>query len=802
MFKNYLKISLRHIWKHKGLSLIKIVGLATGISAFFLLAIYLKHELSYDNFYPDKDRIYRVTTKYLEEGFYGVDYPAPFSKVLVNDFPEVEKAGRFMPISWFNQIRPGHQQENYFEEGFAYVDLDLLKILDIPLVSGEYENSMGEPNTILISQSKAQKYFSNINPIGQRLILNNSEETLYHIAGVFKDFPTNSHLDVDFLVSLAGVEFWPGEQEYWGANMYDVYLKLNPKANVTEFNDKLSNVTTKYFLPSWIERDFSNPQDIANNLKHELQPIEKIYLGSEEVRDNLPHGNRQLLWLFAFSGLLIIGIACVNFINLSTARYTLRSKEIGLRKVIGASKKQVVSQFLVESVLFSILSLIIGVFLAYALLPFVNGITTKSLEFPDWTIGGTSILVASAIFLGLITGLYPSLYLSKLKIGSNGKSNSSGVKGNASFRNSLVVFQFVISIVLIICTLVVYQQMKYVSDKDLGFDKEQVLVIKGTDGLGPKISTFKEQILQLNDVDNASISDYLPVEGAMRYSDSFWKQGRQSIEQGINSQIWGVDYDYIPTLGITMVQGRNFDEKFVSDSTAILVSKTFSEKLGVDDVIGARITNKEKSWKVVGVFEDFHFESLKHQISSSALILGQSNSMISVKTGDSNLEGTLSSIKKVWDAMNPTSQFRYDFLDESFVAMHKEIEGAGKLFNAFALLAIGIACLGLFSLTTFIAERRKKEIGIRKVLGASVTSVTALISKEFLGLVLVAITIAVPIGGSIMSRWLEDFAYHIDLSWTIFFMAGCIAILIALITITYQSIRTALSNPVKSLRME
>ncbi|WP_299533500.1 ABC transporter permease [Ulvibacterium sp.] len=802
MFKNYLKISLRHIWKHKGLSLIKIVGLAMGISAFLLLALYLKHELSYDNFYPDKDRIYRVTTKYLEEGFYGVDYPAPFSKVLVNNFPEVEATGRFMPISWFNQIRPSNQQENYFEEGFAYVDLDLLSILDIPIVRGTYENTMGEPNTILISESKAHKYFSNTNPVGQKLVINNNEEILYNIAGVFKDFPTNSHLDADFLVSLGGVEFWPGEQEYWGANMYDVYLKLDPRANVNGFNDKLSNITTKYFLPSWIERDFSNPQDIANNIKHELQPIEEIYLGSEAIRDNLPHGNKQMLWLFAFSGLLIILIACINFINLSTARYTIRSKEIGLRRVIGASKKQVVSQFLVESILFSILSLLIGVLLAYALLPFVNGIMAKSLEFPNWTIGGISILFASAIFLGIITGLYPSLYLSKLKMGSSGKSNSTGVKVNISFRNSLVVFQFVVSIVLIICTIVVYRQMKFVSDKNLGFDKEQVLAIKGTDGLGPRISTFKERILRLNEVNNASISDYLPVEGARRYSDSFWKQGRQSMEQGINSQIWSVDHDYVPTLGITMVEGRNFNEKLVSDSTAILVSKTFSEKLGVDNVIGTRITNKEKSWKVIGVFEDFHFESLKHQISSSALILGQSNSMISVKMEASNLESALSSIKEVWDVMNPTFQFRYDFLDERFVAMHKEIEGTGKLFNAFAILAIAIACLGLFSLTTFIAERRRKEIGIRKVLGASVTSVTALISKEFLGLVLIAITIAVPIGGYIMNRWLEDFAYRINLKWSIFFMAGCIAILIALMTIMYQSVKTALSNPVTSLRTE
>ncbi|MEM1338821.1 MAG: ABC transporter permease [Bacteroidota bacterium] len=802
MFKNYLKTSLRHIWKQKGLSLVKIGGLALGFSAFLLLCIYLKHELSYDSFYPDKGNLYRVTTKYLEEDFYGVDYPAPLAKALVNDYPEIEKAGRYIPANWFNRIRPSKQQENFHEQGFAYVDPDLLKLLHIPMLRGEYTTAMAQPNTLLLSKSKAEKYFPNTNPLGQKLIINNNTDTFYEIVGVFEDFPSNSHLDFDFLISLAGIEFWPGEQTYWGANMYDVYVRLAKNANLQEVNQKLSSITTKYFLPSWTARNFSNPEDIAKNLKHELQPITEIYLSSKDIRDNLPHGNRQLLWLFAVSGILIVLIACINFINLSTARYTIRSKEIGLRKVVGAGKKQIVSQFLTESILFSVLALVLGVLLANFLLPFVNSLAGKSLVFSFWTPGNIVILLFATIALGALTGLYPSVYLSKFKIGSNGQPNLNVTKGNYSFRNALVVFQFMISSILIICTLVVYLQMKFVSDKDVGFDKEHVMMIKGTDVLGKKIDAFKEQLLQLNDVQQVSIGDYLPIEGTSRYSDSFWKDGTQNVEQGINSQIWGVDHEYVPTLGIEITQGRNFDKTIASDSTAILVSETFLSKLGGNNGIGATITNKELKWKVIGVYKDFHFESLKNPIASSSLILGNSNSMISTKLAAENLEGSLASIQQIWNTMSPSSQFRYDFLDEQFAKMHKTVEGTAKLFNAFALLAITIACLGLFSLTTFISERRRKEIGIRKVLGASVASVTSLISWEFLKLVLLAILIATPIGWYLMARWLEDFAYHIQLRWSIFFAAGGIAVLIAAITITYQSLKAALSNPVKSLRIE
>ena len=773
-----------------------------GFSAFLLLTIYLKHELSYDTFYKDQHSIYRVTTKYLEEDFYGVDYPAPFAKALVEDYPEIEKAGRYIPASWFNQIRPAAQQENFHEEGFAYVDPDLLEILSIPMVQGDYTTSMAFPNTILLSKSKAEKYFPNTNPLGQNLIINNNKDTVYEIVGVFEDFPSNSHLDFNFLVSLEGVEFWPGEQTYWGANMYDVYVRLSKNTKALELNEKLSAITTKYFLPSWQERNFSNPEAIAKNLKHELQPIGQIHLSSKDIRDNLPHGNKQLLLLFAISGILIILIACVNFINLSTARYTVRSKEIGLRKVVGAVKKQIVSQFLTESIVFSILALILGVLIANLLLPFVNSLAGKTLLFFFWTPGNVSILLFAAIALGALTGVYPSFYLSKFKIGSNGRPNLKGNKGNYSLRNSLVVFQFMISAILIICTIVVYLQMRFVANKDLGFDKEHVMLIRGTDVLGEKIDAFKEQLLQLNDVQYVSIGDYLPIEGTPRHSDSFWKVGKQNVEQGTNSQIWRVDHDYVPTLGIEITQGRNFDETIASDSTAIIISETFLNKLGLKNGIGATITNKELTWKIIGVYKDFHFESLKKPIASSSLILGNSNSIISTKLAAGKLKGSLASIRQVWDNLNPSSNFRYDFLDEQFAKMHKSVEGTAKLFNAFALLAISIACLGLFSLTTFIAERRSKEIGIRKVLGASIASVTRLMSWEFLRLVLVAILIATPIGWYLMHRWLEDFAYHIQLNWYIFFAAGLIALTIASLTIIYQSIKAALSNPVKSIRIE
>lgn len=370
------------------------------------------------------------------------------------------------------------------------------------------------------------------------------------------------------------------------------------------------------------------------------------------------------------------------------------------------------------------------------------------------------------------------------------------------FRSSLVIFQFAISVTLIICTIVVYEQMRFVMDKDLGFEKDQVLMVKGSDALSNRINVFKDELLHLPNVKSASISDYVPVNEGRRYSDSFWKDGRQSIDQGVNAQIWRVDHDYIETLGLEVVQGRGFTKDNSSDSTGIVISRSLMEKLSLEQGIGSFIGTKESSWQVIGVIADFHFESLKNEITPTCLILENSPSIISVKINSADTDGVLSAIESTWAEFVPMTPFRYNFLDESFASMHQEINRAGRLFNMFTILAVFIACLGLFSLTSFIADRRKKEIGIRKVLGASVLNITKLLSKDFLRLVLIAILIAIPLGWYLMKSWLNDYTYRINLDWTIFVEAALLSLTIAIVTLCYQCINAALQNPVNNLRSQ
>lgn len=797
MFKNNVKTAIRHIWNQKSFSVIKIGGLAIGIAAFLLIAIYVQHQLTYDNFYAEKDRIHRVTVKYIKEGFNGVDFPAPFAKVLVNDYPEIEQAGRFIESSWLNQIRPADQVQNVFEEGFAFVDPEFLEILDLPVVTGNCTESMKAPNTIVISKSKASKYFPAQDPVGQSLIINNDKQKPYKIVGVFEDFPSNSHLAVDFMISLSEVEFWEGEQSYWGANMYSVYTLLQKNTDLASLNEKLSNITTNYFLPSWIARDFANPQEIANNIAYELQPIQDIYLGPAEIRDDLKHGDKGLLWIFGLSGALILLIASINFINLSIARYSLRIKEVSLRKVLGATKKQLTRQFLTESHLYSLFSFVIGLLLVQLALPFVNQLAGQSLGFPIQLSWGIPLFIAAIFALALLTGLYPSLYLSNLKTSSQGFNLG---RSSLFFQRSLIVFQFVVSVTLIIFSITVYQQMKFILNKDIGFDKEQLLVVQGTGALSDKMSVFKDKIRNLGEGTSVSVGDYLPMQGSRRYSDSFWKEGQQKTADGVNAQIWQVDPAYVKTLGINILNGRDFNSDLSSDSTAMLISQSLAEKLAVGEELDQLISNKEKTWKTIGIIDDFHFESFRNNISPMALVLGTGNSSMAVKLTNSNAKESIEAIKESWSEFAPTTPFRYEFLDENFAAMHEDISQSAKLFNVFSLLAILIACLGLFGLTAFNADQRRRELGIRKVLGANMSNILLLMSKDMIVLVSIAIIFAIPIGWYLINSWLQGFAYSIDVNWLIFFIAAGITLFIALFTISSQCIKVALANPVQSIQ--
>ncbi|WKN30661.1 ABC transporter permease [Porifericola rhodea] len=808
MFDNYFKVGWRNLSKHKLYSSIKIGGLALSIASCLLIALFIQHELSYDQHYPDVDRIYRVVgASYEEEVRKGTSFPAPLADALRADFPQIEKAGRILPNELFGagnkEIRLEGKVENYFEQGFVFADQELLEILQPEIVYGELKTALSEPKSIAISRSKSEKYFGKENPVGQILVLDNDEDEAYTIRAVFEDFPDNSHLHFDFLMTMSGLEFYPGEQTNWNASNYDNYILIQAHVNADSLADKLTKgIIDKYVLPEMRKANLKNAEEFAKTLRIELQPIQDIHLHSSGIRDGLQHGDIRFVWLFGIIAIFILIIACINFINLSTAKSANRAKEVGLRKVVGSLRKHLVRQFLTESVLFSLIGFVIAIFIAVLLMPYFNSLSGKDLSIPwfEWRL--YPLLIALAIFIGILAGIYPSFYLSSFRPIQVLKGSLSRGSKSSKMRSTLVVVQFTISIVLIISTVTIYRQMNFILNKELGFDKEQVLVIQGTGTLGEQIQTFKKELESLPQVQRASISDYLPVDGFKMNSNGFWKEGKVNIDKPVYSQIWRVDHDYIETLGMKVLEGRDFTETLPSDSQKVIVNEEMIKQLELEQPLGATITNSGQAWEVIGIVEDFHFESFKGSIRPLCLVLGNSPTVVSVKVAGSEMQKAIAGISDVWLKFSPHQDLRYTFLDDSFAMMYDDVLRMGKIFTSFAVLAIIIACLGLFALSAFMVEQRTKEISIRLVLGASLNNIFRILTQNFLLLIVISLLIASPIAWYLMQRWLADYEYRITISWDVFVMAGIVALLIAVFTISYQSLKAALINPVNKLRTE
>jgi putative ABC transport system permease protein len=812
MFSNFFKIALRHLMKQKMYSAIKICGFAIGIAACLLIALFIREELSYDRGYPDASRIYRIIGAINENGNIrrGTSMPAPMRTALKNNFPEVEAAGRIMPNRLFdgagsNYVRLADKTNNSFEEGFTYADQDMLDILKIPMVYGDRKQALAAPNAIVISKKKSDKFFPGVNPVGKIIYLNDNKEKPYTIGGVMQDFPVNSHLQFDYLLTLTGVEFWPGEQNTWMASNYDNYVLVRPGTDIPALEKKITySILNDYVIPVMKQAGNKDAESIAKSGSIHLQPITDIYLRSYNIDsdDVKSTGDIRLIWLFAAIAAFILIIACINFINLSTAKSANRAKEVGLRKVVGSLKGSLIKQFLVESMVFSFLSFAGGLILAAILLPYFNGIAGRSLSIPwnEWWL--LPLMIAAAVVIGLLAGLYPSFYLSSFKPIQVLKGQVAKGSRHSGFRNALVVFQFTTSIILIISTIVIYNQMQFILNQKLGFDKEQVVLINGAHTLGNNVRNFKNELLDLPEVKHVSVSDYLPVASTKRNGNQFWNAGKQIVEAPANGQFWLVDNDYLQTIGIRLVAGRNFSADIVSDSQRVIINQTLARELNLKDPVGKQIANGNGTWEVIGVVEDFHFESLRQKVEGLCLQLGNSPSVVSVKISGGDMRKSIASITALWQSFAPGQPIRFDFLDERIKLMYADVERMGKIFTSFTILTIIVACLGLFALSAFMAEQRSKEIGIRKVLGASITGITALLSKDFLKLIAIAMIIASPIAWWAMSKWLEDFNYRTSIGWWIFIVAGVISLLIALITISFQSLKAATANPVKTLRSE
>ena len=808
MYNSYLKVGWRNLIRQRMYSGIKIGGFALGIAACILISLFIEDELKYDQHYPDADRIYRVIAAIEDNGelHKGVHFQPPLADALGHDYIEIEKAGRYNNVELFGaanaQIRRSDQAENLHEENIAYVDQELLDIFKLPFVHGNPARALSEPNSIVITRSKAEKYFRDENPLGKTLIINDDSKNPYTIGGVIEDLPATSHLHFDFLLTLTKKEFWPGEQTSWCCTNYPTYVLVKPGTNIADLERKMTKgVVEKYILPMMLEQGRADAREIVKRGRLELQPVTNIHLYSEGIYDNLSHSDIRFVWLFVAVAAFILIIASINFINLSTAKSANRAKEVGLRKVVGSVRGNLVSQFLMESILYSLLSFVLALVLAALLLPYFNTLAGKSLELPldQWWF--LPVIVSASVIVGMLAGVYPSFYLSSFKPIQVLKGNLSRGSKSTSMRSALVVFQFTLSIVLIVGTFIIYRQMEFILHTKLGFDKEQVIYLEGTHMLGTQVKTFKEELLKLPSVKSASVSDYLPVSGTKRNGNQFFLEGRRTMDKPVGGQFWRVDHDYIKTMGMKIVEGRNFDFNAASDSAAVIINQKMAKELGLTTAVGSRITNYE-IWNVVGVVEDFHFSSLKENIEPLAMVLGNSNTIISARIEPVDPQEAVQAITALWKKFAPNQPVRFAFLDQSYARMYEDVKRMGMIFTTFAVFAIIVACLGLFALSAFMVEQRAKEISIRMVLGASVNNIIRLLTGDFIKLVAISFVLATPIAWYVMQKWLEDYAYKTEISWDIFVLAGLLSVMIALITTSFQAVRAALTKPVEGLRSE
>lgn len=811
MIQNYLKIAFRQLKKQQFYSLINISGLAIGIAACLLIFVYIRHELSYDQHHSNANNIYRTVfdVNFNQTEANVLAMPSVLPATLISDFPEVINASRITPYYQFggsNIITLEGKNEGVYQDGFVYADQAFTEIFDFPVISGDPQHWLEEPNTLIITQKIAERFYGNENPVGKQIKLNNNPDNTFTITGVTANIPKNSHFEFDYFISMPTLA--PYENNNWLSNNYFCYVQLAEGTDIEAMNKKLEDFSFKYFATAFKEQmdiDLTKGNSKGEKYQLFLQALKDVHLHSAGFIPQLqPGGDIRYINIFGAIGIFLLLIGSINFINLATARSANRAREVGVRKVLGSARKQLMAQFMAESVLVCFFATLIGLTITYAFLPIFNELANKELSIPvntPWFIAG---LFFCSLLIGGLSGIYPALYLSGFRPIEvlRGRYSKSGQ--NPLLRKSLVVFQFAISAALIIGTLTVYHQMRYIQNKKMGFDKNRIIRIEDTYALGDKEAVFKKALLNLPEVQNATTSPYLPFDGGFRSSIAFYIEELQSPSDQIPVQYWPIDAEYLNTLGVNIKEGRGFSAERPGDSLSIILNEAAVKEFQVASPVGKRLASSfmDEPFKIIGVVENFHYETLKSKIEPLALYLADPIGTIAVKAKTDNMQSLIAEAEKIWQQMAPGQTFRYTFMDERFDKLYESESRSAYLLNIFTGIAIFIACLGLFGLATFTAEQRTKEIGIRKVLGASVSAIVGLLSKDFLKLVLIGVIAATPIAYYFMNQWLQDFAYRVQLQWWVFLIAAILAILIAFLTVSVQSIRAALSNPIKALRSE
>ncbi len=802
MLLSFLRITIRNFWRYKLFSIINITGLTIGLACSILIFLYVRDELSYDKFHDNYENIYRIKVKALIQGNESefTHTGAAVGGIFVDGIPEVVKATRMLHATANGTVTVKVNDNMYVENNVFYADRNFFDIFTFDMLSGDPKSALIDPGSVVITEAQAKKYFSNKDPLNQTIRINSKE---YKVTGVTQNCPSNSHFHYDLLISYSS--HWVSKQTTWINNDFTyTYLVLKDNTPETVFIEKSTPIIHEHLAPE-IEKAFGVTLEkmlsSGNKYMMHLQPISDIHLKSHTESEIEVNSSEIYVYFFSVIAIFILVLAGINFTNLSTARSTIRAKEVGIRKVIGSSRKKLIVQFLFESVIYSLFSLILAMIIVEFILPYLNNLTFKNIHIeyaknPEIVIA----LFLLALILGICSGLYSALYLSSIKILKviQGQLLSFG-KSNV-LRNGLVIFQFTIATILFISTLIIRSQLNYIQTKDLGYNKENIIVIERTWKLRENQQAFKNELSAYSDISSISFTETVPGRGFNGYFLPV------SEDKGgmLNPRVIGVEPDFINTYQVKMAHGRFFSDQYSGDTLGAVINESLQKELGYKEPIGKQFRQNNQLYTIIGVVKNFSFSTL-HKNVGSLLMLNAKwryTAYCSVRINDKNLPKIVNYMQDTWAKFVPDSPMEYYFLDDDFVNLHKEEFVTGKLFAYFSILAIFIACLGLFGLSTFVAEKKRKEIGIRKVNGATTSNIISLLIRNFSLLIVLANMIAWPIGYFLMQKWLQKFAYHVDIKIGSFIMATLLALTIAWITVMYQAIKTARQNPVDSLRYE
>lgn len=808
MVKNNLKVAYRSMMRHKFYSFLNLSGLAVSIAASILIALFVQHELSYDSYHQESDKVYRIAThlKFGDNEFRIPAAPAPMAKTMKTDYPEIVESGRWRS-SFTAMIE--HENQFYNQSSISYVDQSMFNILTFDIIRGDMDHFLDEPNTAVLTQTVASKIFGEADPIGK--VLRFEDQFDLKVTGVIADIPDNSHFRPEMMISMLSNPDQTSTN--WLSNNYMTYLKLSDTNDPQGLYDKFPSFIKTHFsaqIKQFIGATLEQLQSSGSIIEYQLQPIERIHLYSSQDYGIPSEGSIQYVYIFSIIGFFILLIACINFMNLATARASIRAKEVGVRKVLGSLRKQLINQFLTEAVLSSVLAFSAAIGIVYLVLPYFNEITDKAIANPIFGSGGIwPYLIISCLVVGLSAGLYPAFVLSGFSPVKVLKGETTKGKSGVMMRNILVVIQFTTSIFLIISSLVVYNQLNFLQNKELGFNKDQILIINETQVLGESVEVFKNRLKGVPGVMSVTVSSYLP---AVNIGNDFplLRADATSNEEAVSIQNWDVDPDYADTYDLEIVEGRFFSKDMATDSMGIILNETALKRFGyTEDPIGKKIKRmgglsgaQPPTYTIVGVIKDFHFRNMTEVILPQAMYLRPSTGSVSIKFAPEQALAIQKAAGDIWSEMSNGRPYDYNFMDDLFENQFQAESRVQTIFTIFASLAIIIACLGLFGLSAYVTEQRKKEIGIRKVLGASMPSLIGLLFSSFNKLVLISALLAIPVAYFFMEQWLTDFSYQITLNAAVFIIGALGTFLIAWFTVGFQSLKAARRNPVENLRTE